>query len=120
MADANRSDLTLKNNDEWNVLHKAAKGGSKEIIERLLSLKRYIDSNNKSSSTPLMIAAEHGKFDSFFLLIDRGSNLALRNSKGLSMLDIAQQGGNESIMSFLFIAIIVTQAAIWVSCNNVC
>ncbi|XP_044183318.1 serine/threonine-protein phosphatase 6 regulatory ankyrin repeat subunit A-like [Acropora millepora] len=26
------SDLTLKNNDEWNVLHKAAKGGSKAAV----------------------------------------------------------------------------------------
>lgn len=62
----------MKNNDEWNVLHKAAKGGSKEIIEKLLSLKLDIDSRNMSSSTPLMIAAEHGKFDAFFLLIEFG------------------------------------------------
>lgn len=80
----------------------------RKVVVRLLSLKLDIDSRNNSSSTPLMIAAEHGKFDAFFLLIDRGSNLALRNSKGLSILDIAQQGGNESTMSFLFIALIVT------------
>ena len=54
----------------------------RKVGVRLLSLKLDIDSRNNSSSTPLMIAAEHGKFDAFFLLIDRRSNLALRNSRG--------------------------------------
>ena len=82
------SDLSLKDNEGWTVLHRAAHGDNDEIIEKLLSLGLVIDSRNSDGVTPLMIAAKKGRLNSFnFFRKRRRSNFERQQWVDCAALD---------------------------------
>ena len=95
------SDETLKSNNGKSVLHHAGRGGSKVIIEKLLSLELHIDSRDESGLTPLMIAACNGQADAFHFLLERGSDETLKSNNGRSVLHYAAEGGSKVIIEKL-------------------
>ena len=68
------ADPSLKDNDGWSLLHCAARGGSVEIIEKLLSLGLDLDSRNSNGSTPLSVATAEGKAKAVKFLHSRGAH----------------------------------------------
>jgi len=76
------ADLSLKNNNGWSLLHRAAQGWNVKIIEKLLSLGLDIDSKKSHGATPLMVAANNGRPEAFGCLINEGADLSLKEKNG--------------------------------------
>jgi ankyrin repeat protein len=58
-----------------------------------------LDLNQRRTS--LLLAAEHGNYEAFLALLNRGSRLTARSSLGRSVLELAVMGGNVKILDHL-------------------
>jgi hypothetical protein len=72
----------------WTPLHYASSRGHFEIAQFLLANGAIVDSMSPSNTTPLMMAVQSGNEQLIKLLLDKGADLQLRNSNGLSAIDI--------------------------------
>lgn len=87
------------NKTGWTPLHYAASGNSQnqvEMVRLLLDNSAYIDAASPNGSTPLMMAAMYGRSDVLKVLIEEGADASLRNEKGLTAIDFAQQVGRSA------------------------
>ncbi|XP_068693983.1 uncharacterized protein [Montipora foliosa] len=82
-------------------LHLSVGTGDTREIEKLLSSGVDIDSRDMDGRTPLMLAAESGRENTFRLLIERGSNPSLKDRRGQSVLHYAAHGGSNEIIQEL-------------------
>ena len=73
----------------WTPLHYACARGHLEVAQFLISNGASIDSLSQGNTTPLMMAVQSGNEVLVKLLLDKGADLQLRNSQGLSAIDIA-------------------------------
>ncbi|MBU3617445.1 ankyrin repeat domain-containing protein [Polynucleobacter sp. JS-Polo-80-F4] len=73
----------------WTPLHYACAKGNLEIAQYLITNGAIIDSVSPSNTTPLMMAVQSGNEQLVKLLLDKGADLQLRNSLGLTAIDIA-------------------------------
>ncbi|XP_046559763.1 ankyrin-1-like [Haliotis rubra] len=92
-----------ENMDGDSILHIACRCGSHALIERLLTFTGLaIDVQGQHGWTPLMVAAANGKYEVFRVLKDLGAKVEnqVDPSKN-SLLHLACQGGNESIVRYL-------------------
>ena len=71
------------------------------IINKLLSVGVAIDSRNDDDVTPLMCAAYCDKQNAFEMLVQNAADPSLKIKNGSSLLHIAAQGGNTSIIEKL-------------------
>lgn len=67
----------------------------------MLSQGFEVGSKDREGVTPLVHAAESGKEVAFQMLIQKGANASLKDSKGFSLLHKAATGGNTSIINKL-------------------
>ncbi|QNA89047.1 ankyrin repeat domain-containing protein [Massilia sp. Dwa41.01b] len=84
----------------WTALHYAAAAGDDGIVELLLARGAKIDavSSLKSGAyTPLMMAAREGQDGTALLLLKKGANAGLKNSEGLSAVQIAERAGKSRV-----------------------
>ena len=79
----NCADPSLKDNDEFSLLHKATQGGNTSIINKLLSLGLDVDSRSSTGVTPLITAALGCKKGAFEMLLQRGADPSLKDSDGV-------------------------------------
>jgi len=73
----------------WTPLHYASSRGRFEIAQFLLANGAIVDSMSPGNTTPLMMAVQSGNEELIKLLLDKGADLQVRNSNGLSAIDIA-------------------------------
>ena len=73
----------------WTPLHYACAKGHLEVTQFLISNGAIVDSVSLNATTPLMMAVQSGNERLVKLLLDKGADLQLRNSQGLSAIDIA-------------------------------
>lgn len=73
----------------WTPLHYACARGHLDVAQFLISNGALIDSLSQGNTTPLMMAVQSGNEVLVKLLLDKGADLQLRNSQGLSAIDIA-------------------------------
>ena len=73
----------------WTPLHYACANGHLDIAQFLIANGASIDSLSQGNTTPLMMAVQSGNEVLVKLLLDKGADLQLRNSQGLSAIDIA-------------------------------
>ena len=73
----------------WTPLHYACAKGHLEVAEFLVANGSLVDSTSLNGTTPLMMAVQSGNEELIKLLLDKGADLRLRNSNGLSAIDIA-------------------------------
>lgn len=89
------------NQTGWTALHYAAAAGSNPIVQLLLDNDAYIDTQSPNKTTPLMMAARGGYILTVKLLLDEGADLTLKNSLGMTALDMAIQHHHQDIMDGL-------------------
>jgi ankyrin repeat protein len=73
----------------WTPLHYASSRGHLEIAQFLLANGAIVDSMSPGNTTPLMMAVQSGNEQLIKLLLDKGADLQIRNTNGLSAIDIA-------------------------------
>jgi ankyrin repeat protein len=93
------------NKTGWTPLHYAATKGHIRIIKLLLEKFAYIDAESPNKSTPLMMAAMYGTFDSLKLLIHEGADVLLKNDLNLTALDFARQANRSDSAALLLKAV---------------
>ncbi|XP_071098528.1 serine/threonine-protein phosphatase 6 regulatory ankyrin repeat subunit B-like [Haliotis cracherodii] len=91
------ADLTLTDDYNDTVLHLACGGGNRSIVEQLLQLVD-INSRGQHGQTAVMMAALYAKKDVFDLLVSKGADLTLTDDYNDTVLHLACQGGNRSIL----------------------
>ena len=73
----------------WTPLHYACAKGHLDVAQFLINKGAIIDSLSPGDTTPLMMAVQSGNEPLIKLLLDKGADLQIRNSVGLSAIDIA-------------------------------
>ena len=104
---------TLTDQNENNVLHRAAFFNSLEIIEILISaLKRnfgmefpkfiltYVNAKNREGDTALHYASFNGNIKILKYLIELGADLDISNNRGRNVLHFAAQGNQPASLIF--------------------
>ncbi|XP_046580961.1 ankyrin repeat domain-containing protein 17-like [Haliotis rubra] len=95
------ADLSLVDEEEKTILHKACMGGSIEIVDYVLSGKPVdINIRDDNDDTPVMIAARKGHKDVFDLLVRKGADLTLKGDDG-TILYTACEGGDIEIVKYM-------------------
>ena len=74
----------------WTPLHYACSKGQLEVAQFLVANDADVNSQSLNGTTPLMMAAQSGNESLIKLLLDNGADLQLRNTLGLSAIDIAE------------------------------
>lgn len=90
------------NREGWTPLHYAAASGDNEIAGLLLKRGAKVDALSPPASgsyTPLMMAAREGFDRTAKFLIDHGANPALKNSEGLTAVQLAERAGKPAAAS---------------------
>jgi ankyrin repeat protein len=88
------ADLLRINNDGWNALHCAAKGGDNECVEWVLATAATLDVNagDNDGDTPIVSAMWCNKLSTAKLLVERGANLFAKNQNGEAAIDTRVRG----------------------------
>ena len=73
----------------WTPLHYACSRGHLEVAQYLLINGAIVDSMSPGNTTPLMMAVQSGNEQLVKLLLDKGADLQVRNTNGLTAIDIA-------------------------------
>lgn len=73
----------------WSPLHYACAKGQIEVAKYLISKGAIIDSLSVGDNTPLIMAVQAGNEELIALLLSKGTDLRLKNSQGLTAIDIA-------------------------------
>ena len=73
----------------WTPLHYACAKGHLEVAQFLIANGAIVDSMCLGNTTPLMMSVQSGNEQLVKLLLDKGADLQLRNSQGLTAIDIA-------------------------------
>lgn len=82
------------NKTGWTPLHYAASCTTEKavpMIQLLLENHAYIDASSPNGTTPLMMAVRYGTADAARLLIAEGADPTIKNEKGLTAVEFAQQ-----------------------------
>ncbi|WP_310372501.1 ankyrin repeat domain-containing protein [Rhodoferax ferrireducens] len=89
------------NKTGWTPLHYAATRGHIEVIRLLLENSAYIDAASPNATTPLMMAAQYGTTAAVKLLLEEGADATLKNQRGLTALDFAQNASRPDAVEVL-------------------
>lgn len=73
----------------WTPLHYACAKGQFEVAKYLISKGAIIDSLSVGDNTPLIMAVQSGNEELVALLLSKGADIRLKNSQGLTAIDIA-------------------------------
>ena len=73
----------------WTPLHYACAKGHLEVAQFLIANGATVDSMSLGNTTPLMMAVQSGNEQLVKLLLDKGADLQVRNTQGLTAIDIA-------------------------------
>jgi ankyrin repeat protein len=73
----------------WTPLHYACAKGHLEVAQFLVANGAIVDSLSVGNTTPLMMAVQSGNEQLVKILLDKGADLQLKNSNGLTAIDIA-------------------------------
>lgn len=89
------------NKPGWAPLHYAASGGHLAVMSLLLDHHAYIDAASPNGTTPLMMAARYGSFDTTKFLLEAGADPSLKNDLGLAAIDFAKAVDRTDVMDLI-------------------
>ena len=89
--------------DMSSLLGVAAKNNHCCAAEYLISLKEFglNDIVTYDGKTALMVAAQHGCYQTVYMLFNKGAKEGTRDSLGRTAFDYAKMSGNDSIIALL-------------------
>ena len=97
------------NHTGWVPLHYAAScraSNATDLVHLMLEHHAYIDAESPNGSTPLMLAAQYGRFETVRLLVEAGADLAIRNQRDLTAVDFAALRDNPDVKQYLHEALL--------------
>lgn len=95
-------DLSFRSDDGSMAVHCAARIGMSQVLNKMLDLApELIDAQDDDGSTPLMLAAAGGHVDAINGLLKRGASREIRDAKGRSAIQIAQNAGHQQAVAAL-------------------
>jgi hypothetical protein len=95
-------DVNARGDNNWTLLHCAARSGHLEVCEKLIQQGAEIDARSKATNTPLHFAVWHGHTAIVKFLLDRGAEIDARDNDGYTPLQwAAVYGGAEYAQLFL-------------------
>lgn len=92
------------NQPGWTALHYAAASGDVAIAQMLIARGAKLDALSPKTSgafTPLMMAAREGHAEVARLLLSKGAKPALKNTEGMTALQIAERAGRADVVQVL-------------------
>ena len=93
--------VACKNKRGWNTLHHAAFGGDTDIISLIHTHLPNIESKTGDGYTPLMVAADSGKFRAVKWFLEKGATVACEDKKGWNTLHHAAVGGDPGTIDLI-------------------
>jgi hypothetical protein len=97
------------NHTGWVPLHYAAScraSNATDLVHLMLEHHAYIDAESPNGSTPLMLAAQYGRFETVRLLVEAGADVAIRNQRDLTAVDFAALRDNPDVKQYLHEALL--------------
>lgn len=82
------------NQEGWTALHYAATVGNLELIDVLVKRGAKLDARAPGGTTPLMMAARHGRVEAAKRLLGAGADSTLRADLGMDAADFAASQGH--------------------------
>ena len=74
----------------WTPLHYACTKGNLDVAKFLVANGAMVDSTALNGTTPLMMAVQSGNEDLIRFMLENGADIRIRNTLGLSAIDIAE------------------------------
>lgn len=96
--------LMRLDNDGWNLLHQAAKGGSIKIVCKLLSMNLNVCQKTHSQMTVLHIASKYGHYDICKCILENEDFKELVSEKSLQGKNVchyAAEAGSVKLLRYL-------------------
>jgi ankyrin repeat protein len=85
----------------WGAIHYAVFNGHAAIVEYLIERGADLNARAPNRYTPLMLAARNGRCEVVRILLAAGANPGLGDLEGNTAVKIAQEAGNQEIVSLL-------------------
>ncbi len=98
------ADLCTSDSNGWFAIHIAAFHNCQSIVRHFASINSEfleMEAENKLKSTPLLISAESGGFDSFKCLIELGANVTATDSTGSNAVHLAALKHHTKVLRYL-------------------
>ncbi|XP_067685980.1 putative ankyrin repeat protein RF_0381 [Haliotis asinina] len=96
------ADVSLLDDDDDNILHVACRNGKVDIVKYIHSHNILdFESRGENMRTPILTAAEFGKTDVFFFLIEIGANVSKCDENSDNILHLSCQGGSQEIVHYI-------------------
>ena len=98
------ADVCARDDDGWAPIHFAAFNNSQFVIRHIVTLNSQLkdmETENKARSTPILLAAENGCFDSFKCLVEMGADLTVSNSGGCNIVHLVTLKYHIRILKYL-------------------
>ncbi|XP_022800163.1 ankyrin-3-like [Stylophora pistillata] len=102
--------VTCVDNNRWNMLHFAARGGDTDVIDLILTHLPDIESKTAHGSTPLIIAVCFGKRQDVKYLLERGANPFTKDNDGRDSLYYASSR-DPDVLEFLLSYVASSESA---------
>ncbi|XP_022800162.1 ankyrin repeat domain-containing protein 50-like [Stylophora pistillata] len=83
------------------MLHFAAKCGDTDVIDLIHSHLPDIETKTAEGSTPLMVAALHGKLHAVKWFLEKGANVTCVDNSRWNMLHFAAEGGDTDVIDLI-------------------
>ncbi|XP_071141706.1 ankyrin-1-like [Mytilus edulis] len=98
-------DTTIKDEDEWSVLHVACLKGHTKLVKLLTDVGINVNDTTNNGTTPLCAACENGHYDTVKFLLDlkeqtlnRCVDTTIKDNQGWSVLHIACFMGHTEVI----------------------
>ena len=99
---SNKADVSVKNDQGWNVYHRAANDGNLKILQELIMHnKDYINDVDKKNLTPLHHAVYKGHIEIVSYLLSNKADVSVKNDQGWNVYHRASNKGNLQILQAL-------------------
>ena len=102
------ADINVMDDLGWAPIHHAAFHNHQCIVSHLISLNPScinLETSDRSKSTPILLAAQNGCFDTFKRLVELSADLSVTNSLGQNAVQIAVLNHHINILKYLVVSV---------------